>query len=42
MLVGHGTLAVVAVVIMLTAQEGLWGLVVRRFDFLSVRRHLTH
>ena len=42
MLAGYGTLAVVAVVIMLTAQEGLWGLVVRRFDLLFVRRHLTH
>ncbi len=36
-------LGVVAVVIMLTAQEGLWGLVARRFDLhlFSVRRHLT-
>ncbi|HUZ75330.1 MAG TPA: branched-chain amino acid ABC transporter permease [Stellaceae bacterium] len=35
-------LGVVAVAIMLLAQEGLWGLVVRRFDIhlLSVRRHL--
>ena len=36
-------LGVVAVVIMLTAQEGLWGLVVKRFDLhlFSVRRHLV-
>jgi len=33
----------VAVAIMLTAQEGLWGIVAKRFDIhlLSVRRHLT-
>jgi branched-chain amino acid transport system permease protein len=36
-------LGVVAVAIMLTAQEGLWGLVAKRFDvhLFSVRRHLT-
>ncbi len=36
-------LGVVAVVIMLTAQEGIWGVVARRFDLhlFSVRRHLT-
>ena len=49
MLAGYGTcylilLGVVAVVIMLPAQKGLRGLVVRRFDLrlLSVRRHVTH
>ncbi len=48
MLADYGTwylilLGVVAVVIMLTAQEGLWGLVARRFDLhlFSVRRHLA-
>jgi branched-chain amino acid transport system permease protein len=36
-------LGVVAVAIMLKAQEGLWGLVAKRFDLhlFSVRRHLT-
>ena len=36
-------LGMVAVAIMLTAQEGLWGLVARRFNLhlFSVRRHLT-
>ena len=48
-LAGYGTwylilLGVVAVVIMLTAQERSRGIVVRRFDLhlLSVRRHLEH
>ena len=48
-LAGYGTwylilLGVVAVIIMLPAQGGLRGLVVRRFDLrlLSVLRHLTH
>jgi len=37
-------LGVVAVVIMLTAQERSRGILVQRFDLhlLSVRRHLTH
>ena len=49
MLAGYGTwylilLGVVAVVIMLTAQERSRGIVVQRFDLhlLSGRRHLKH
>jgi branched-chain amino acid transport system permease protein len=48
LLAGYGTwylilLGAVAVAIMLTAQEGLWGTVAKRFDIhlISVRRHLT-
>jgi branched-chain amino acid transport system permease protein len=36
-------LGVVAIAIMLKAQEGLWGLIAKRFNLhlFSVRRHLT-